>query len=485
MLDFANKTNTWMNPASTTGNQVTAGNITYHGYQSYSTAVDGINSLAGEMFTTLYNNATVVDPMSIWVDLDPSSIRIYEDDLLIYEYGKGWLYEDKQPAANPITLTTGENGNTQIIWRIKDGPLLYSDRYFLKYIVDVDETVPGFEYGREYPANDPTHVEYVDENGEEKIVPIDVPEVYEPTEPDDFNDGDKGIKIYKSSRIDKKPLSDITFDIYKVEPAEGDVVGNNPSAEEIAKYAVSENLVASITTNGSGYASLNLTEKGYDDGRYLVVERPSDKIEAPVDPFYVLIPWRDEVTNEVIHVVTIYPKNTPVTPEEPPIPPEIPDEPDQPDNGQLSIVKHSAADEAELLPGAEFQIYRLAAADETPTITTTYQGTEVGLVPVMADGQPVVITTDENGYAVSPSLDFGLYFLVETKAPDGYNLLEEPVPVMVTASSHMAEYAVKIANMPGVELPETGGPGIVHIVGFGALLSVMALLLMTKKRSAA
>ena len=79
--------------------------------------------------------------MSKWVTLDPSSIRIYEDDLLIYRYGEGWLYEDKQPAADPITLENNDDGRYQITWRIKDGNLLYSDRYFLKYIVDVDETV--------------------------------------------------------------------------------------------------------------------------------------------------------------------------------------------------------------------------------------------------------------------------------------------------------------------------------------------------------
>lgn len=484
MLDFSKGTNTWMNPASTTGNQVTAGNITYQQSSNYASAIDSIHSLAGEMFTTLYNNATVVDPMSKWVDLDPSSIRIYKDDLLIYEYGTGWIYENEQPAANPITLGTDENGNAVITWRIKDGPLLYTDRYFLKYIVDVDETVEGFEYGKEYPANDPTHVEYTDENGNKQTVPIEVPEVYEPTAPDDFEEGEMGIQIYKSSRIDKKPLSDITFDIYKVEPAKGDVVSLKPEAEEVAKYAVPENLIASITTNGRGYASYNMTQNGYGEGRYLIVERANAKIVTPVDPFYVVLPMYGE-DGVPTDVVVIKPKNTPVEEEEPPIPPVIPDEPEEPENGQLSVIKHSSADESALLPGAQFQIYRVAAAGEEPTLTVTHEGTELGLVPVMIGGEPVTIETDENGYALSPALEFGLYFLVETQAPSGYNLLEDPIPVWVTSSSHLAEYAVKVPNNPGVELPETGGPGIYHIVGFGALLTMMALLLLMKKRNAA
>ena len=112
--------------------------------------------------------------MSKWVDLDISSIRIYEDDQVIYEHGKGWL-TDNQPAVNPITLSTTQDGHDMITWRIKDGPLLYSDRYFLKYIVTVDETVEGFEYGTLYPANDPTYVEYIDEKGEKQSVQVKVP----------------------------------------------------------------------------------------------------------------------------------------------------------------------------------------------------------------------------------------------------------------------------------------------------------------------
>jgi len=195
----------WMNPTGTNAHRVTSDNITYMTADGFSAAIDRIETLGDEMFTTLYKDTTVVDPMSKWVTMDPSSIRIYEDDLLIYEYGKGWLYEDKQPAADPITLSTNAEGRTVITWRIKDGALLYTDRYFLKYVVNVDETVEGFEYGKEYPANDPTYVEYTDENGENQSVPVEVPNVKQPTDPDDIAEGEYGLRIYKGSQIDDKP----------------------------------------------------------------------------------------------------------------------------------------------------------------------------------------------------------------------------------------------------------------------------------------
>lgn len=484
MIDFAAKNNTWMNPNCENANRVTASNISYQSANTYSSAVDKIQSLAGEMFTTLYSDATVVDPMSVWVDLDPSSIRIYEDDLLIYQYGTGWLYEDKQPAANPITLSVAENGNAQITWRIKDGPLLYTDRYFLKYIVDVDETVPGFEYGKEYPANDPTHVEYTDEDGQQQEVPVDVPDVYEPTEPDDFDSGEKGFRLYKASQIDKTPISDITFDIYKVQLGEGDVVNPIPTAEEIAKYGVPSNLIASITTNGAGYASYNLTDNGYDNGRYLFVERENSKVVSPAAPFYVMIPMPNQETGELLNIVTIQPKNTPIEPEEPPIPPDIPDEPDEPENGKISIIKHNSTDKSQKLAGAEFQIYRLAGSEEEPTLTVDYNEQSIGLVPVTLNGESVTVTTDENGYGLSSSLDFGLYFLVETKAPDGFDLLEKPVAVFVTSSSHLAGYEVYIPNNPGVRLPETGGSGIYSYTMLGTMMCLVAGYLLLKKKKA-
>lgn len=482
MVDFAAKNNTWMNPDCDNANRVTSDNITYQSSSSFSAAVDQIGQFSDEWFTTVYMDTTVVDPMSKWVDLDPGSIRIYEDELLIYEYGTGWLYEDRQPAENPITLTQDEDGKYVITWRIKDGPLLYTDRYFLKYVVDVDETVEGFEYGKEYPANDPTTVHYVDEHDEPQEYPIDVPDVLEYEEPEDFEDGDLGVKIFKGSLENNTPISDIVFDIYQVIPGEGDTRSLIPTEEEIAKYAVADNLIASVTTNSSGYASYNFTEHGYGEGIYLFVEQSSDKVVAPVDPFYVVLPMYDTESETYIDIVSIYPKNEPVEPEEPPIEPEIPDKPDEPDTGKATILKHSAGDETKVLSGAQFQVYRIAAADEEAAMVITYNGQEVGLIPVMVDDAPVVITTDENGYAETPELPYGLYFLVETQAPSGYNLLEDPVAVIVTATSQNAENAVKIENIPGVTLPETGGPGTYLFTITGALLCGAAVVLYVNKK---
>ena len=475
MMDFASKNNTWMNPDSTTAYHCTSEKISYNTATNFSAAVDKIETLSDEMFVTVYKDTTVTDPMSKWVTLNPSSIRIYRDDTLIYKYGEGWLTDD-QPAANPITLTKTADGYDQITWRIKDGNLLYTDRYFLKYTVDVNETAEGFEYGTDYPANDPTNVTYTDASGEPQTVPVDVPNVKENEPVEDFKEGDMGFKIYKGT-LDSKPISEIEFKIYHVVPAEGEVLNPTPTVEEYSKYMTEENYVGSIVTDGAGYGALKVTEKGF----YLVVEQPSDKVVAPVAPYYVSVPMLNPETNEATEIVEMYPKNEVIDTEKP-IEPEIPVEPDEPVYGRFTILKHDIASEERVLKNAQFQVFRLANDNDGTTETAIYNGEEILLAPVLVNDEVAVLTTDENGLATSDYLSFGMYFLVETKAPNGYNLLEEAIPVFVNATSHEYFYAVKIANTAGVALPSTGGPGVLVFTVPGIILCGAAAVMLLKKK---
>lgn len=484
MVDFNTSKPDWMDPNSTMANHVTSENITYLTSGNVSGALDKIGALASEFFTTIYKDTTVVDPMSKWVNLIPESIRIYDGDQLIYEYGKGWLYEDKQPAKEPITLTKREDGKYAITWRIKDGNLLYADRYSLKYRVTVDEEAEGFQYDTLYPANDPTYVEWTDAKGDTQSSEVTVPEVQMPTQPDDFSKGDLGFKIYKSNLADGAPISDIVFDIYVVEPGKDGTVSSKPTAEELAVYAKDANLVGTITTDSAGYAAFNLTDAGYGKGIYLIVERANDKVVAPADPFYVRVPMWDEDSQTKLDVVKIFPKNEVITEEEPPIDPDIPEEPEDDDLGQITLYKYAEGDTSDALKGAEFQVYRLATQEEEPVLTTMLAGEEVGLVPHMNGEAPVLLESDKDGYATSGDLPHGLYFLVETKAPFGFNLLEEPVAAYVTDTSVDVTNAVKIANTPGFSLPSTGGMGttLMYVLG-GVLVLGAGIALVVKRRA--
>lgn len=94
---------------------------------------------------------------------------------------------------------------------------------------------------------------------------------------------------------EKQPLANIRFDIYQVASAQqlesGEVtLSEAPTQADIAKYMISANLIAAVTTDSQGTASCNFTQKGHPDGVYLVAERFSSATAGAVSPFYITLP---------------------------------------------------------------------------------------------------------------------------------------------------------------------------------------------------
>lgn len=295
------------------------------------------------------------------------------------------------------------------------------------------------------------------------------------------NIGEMGLQIYKTEAKTGMPLSDITFNVYQVNTDDGLTLNETPTKEEIAQFATSENLVGSVITDETGYAGIALKE-----GTYLIVEEMNtEKIKAPVPPFYLQIPMSETVKNEdgttttkTVPVVSIYPKNEPVIPpEEPPILPPTPDTV----TGQFQIQKYDESDKTILLEGAKFEVYRAATSSDTDTKIIRYNGTQYAVVPVTVNGEQLVLTTDENGYAISPELSCGTYFLLEVKAPIGYNLPAEAFCVTVKTSVMTTIETIEIPNQAGSILPETGGIGTSVFTVSGILMMLCACTMLVLK----
>ena len=159
--------------------------------------------------------------------------------------------------------------------------------------------------------------------------------------------------------------------------------------------------------------------------------------------------------------------------------------------GGIHILKADSEDNTPL-SGAVFQVYRNATEAEVTAGT--------GLVYLKDDPAPKVLVTffdnpdltgdkvdtassDENGNIVIYGLAYGTYYLVETKAPAGYNLLTEPVELTIDAVSHTVEKTVTVLNTSGAVLPETGGMGTTLFTLVGLILTLGAgVLMITRKR---
>ncbi len=163
--------------------------------------------------------------------------------------------------------------------------------------------------------------------------------------------------------------------------------------------------------------------------------------------------------------------------------------------GGALLEKVSANDNSIKLAGAEFQVYRPASEAEVADDTITkvlLDGIAAPMIPVEFFANPALsgqkVTTavsGEDGAVYVYGLAYGTYYLVETKSPAGYNLLNEPVQITITAESHFENHAIVIENVGGTVMPETGGFGTEPFFLSGLLLVLVsgAAFLLKKRQT--
>ena len=150
----------------------------------------------------------------------------------------------------------------------------------------------------------------------------------------------------------------------------------------------------------------------------------------------------------------------------------------------FKVFKHAGTDKTTLLAGADFRLYKTVGE------TTYYaQFDSNGLLTgwaTEATASGVTMTSNNTGALVLNGLDAGTYYLEETKAPDGYNKLINPVTVTISKEgvvSPAENGIVYVSNNAGATLPSTGGMGttLFYVIG-GGLMVAAVVLLVTKKR---
>ena len=139
------------------------------------------------------------------------------------------------------------------------------------------------------------------------------------------------------------------------------------------------------------------------------------------------------------------------------------------------------------LPGAEFVLYKkVPGASGEVTKYYKQDDTTKAVTWVNTIAEATTVATGDDGAAFFEGLADGTYYLVETKAPAGYNQLTEAKDVTVTGSitdTTKLSVTAEVANSTGTLLPSTGGMGTTVFYVLGAVLVVGAgVLLVTKKR---
>ena len=140
------------------------------------------------------------------------------------------------------------------------------------------------------------------------------------------------------------------------------------------------------------------------------------------------------------------------------------------------------------LSGAEFALYKITQiSDDQP---------KDGETPILTG------TTDEKGILNLGALDSSTtYYLYETKAPDGYNMLTAPVRINTMSGGKISAYLtgpldvttieeedrtevvrIQVSNSSGYELPSTGGPGTWLYTILGSILILGAGVLLWRRR---
>ena len=124
--------------------------------------------------------------------------------------------------------------------------------------------------------------------------------------------------------------------------------------------------------------------------------------------------------------------------------------------------------------------------------------TDANAYHVQGDGEAGsvdTVTTDATGKITIKGLKDGTYYLHETIAPTGYNKLKKPIKIDITVTSEAyttpsykvddkanADNTIKVENVKGVMLPETGSIGTIGLTALGVAVVLLGVFAPRKKK---
>ena len=137
----------------------------------------------------------------------------------------------------------------------------------------------------------------------------------------------------------------------------------------------------------------------------------------------------------------------------------------------------------DMLAGATFKLYRNSVGAENVVKVSTVVGKDGCYVVDPSSNTTEMITIkdkiDGKGYNLHLNgLAAGTYYLEETKAPDGFNKLTDPIKIVIEKNGDTYTITAEgvngniltVQNSTGSLLPSTGGTGVIVFAGVAILL---------------
>ena len=156
----------------------------------------------------------------------------------------------------------------------------------------------------------------------------------------------------------------------------------------------------------------------------------------------------------------------------------------------IKIDKYVAGSHATKLADAKFDLYRTATdAEIAAGVTETIPHTTINGIKLESD-----VVTNDSGVATFEKYEANGtkydYYLVETQAPHGFNILAKAVKVNFTDADiepTNGVYTVKVPNSSGITLPITGDEGIVifTVIGIAFMAGAVILFVLFHKKAKA
>lgn len=152
----------------------------------------------------------------------------------------------------------------------------------------------------------------------------------------------------------------------------------------------------------------------------------------------------------------------------------------------IPVFKHTGTgNDKQALAGAEFKLY----TDVDCTKALTFTKNNADKYRYDAASTNATLTSLNDGRINIEGIKEGTYYLKETKAPEGYNLLKEVKQIVIGEDGKITMDGnvvtqVDVQNVSGSLLPSTGGMGTTIFYIAGALLVLISgVVLIAKKRT--